>query len=157
MLKQFRDKIALSGVTILIIGVALLMFTFVSSYGFLTQNLAILSATDVTQQTFSESLVPLIGAGIRVMYLGLMTWIGSLLTVRGITIISHLPEASMATPQKTETKQPPQEEKSPEQPKEPVKEELRPSEPQFIVAPPSEAPEASSQATGPEKNEAQSS
>lgn len=155
MFKQFRDKIALSGVTILIIGVALLIFTFISSYGFLTQNLSILPSTDVTQQTFNESLVPLIAAGIRVMYLAIMSWIGSLLTIRGITIISHLPEATITTPQKTKGKKSPLEEKIPEQSKEPIKSELKSAEPQLIVMPLSETSEACSQATEPKKNEAQ--
>ncbi len=44
MFKNFRDKIALSGITVLMIGVALLIVTFLSAYGFLTQSLSIIAS-----------------------------------------------------------------------------------------------------------------
>ena len=75
MFKQFRDKVALSGISVLLIGVALLIFTFVSAYEFLTQSLSIISSQDLGQ-TFGVALAPLIAACIRVMYLGIMGWIG---------------------------------------------------------------------------------
>ena len=46
MLKNFRDKIALSGITVLMIGITLLIFTFVSAYGFLTAGLSIIATQD---------------------------------------------------------------------------------------------------------------
>jgi len=78
MLKNFRDKIGLSGIIVLMIGVALLIFTFISAYGFLTESLSIIASEDLVQ-TFGEALAPLIATCIRVMYLGVMGWIGSLL------------------------------------------------------------------------------
>jgi hypothetical protein len=154
MFKQFRDKVALSGITVLIIGAALLIFTFISAYGFLTQSLSIITSTDLTQ-TFGEALAPLIATCIRIMYLGIMGWIGSLLTIRGITIIAHLPETSTTTTQKQEGKLQPQKTKTEKQPKEPAKPELKPSEPQFVVIPPGEAPEIVSPPNQPEKSESQ--
>jgi len=52
-------------------------------------------------QTFGEALVPLIATCVRVMYLGVMGWIGSLITIRGITIMNSAPkiEASRTQPQ----------------------------------------------------------
>jgi len=88
MFKTLKDKMTLSGIAVLAIGVALLVFTFVSAYGFLTQSLSILTSSDLVQ-TFGEALAPLISTCIRVMYLGVMTWIGSLLTIRGVTILSQ--------------------------------------------------------------------
>jgi hypothetical protein len=154
MFKQFRDKVALSGITVLIIGAALLIFTFISAYGFLTQSLSIITSTDLAQ-TFGEALAPLIATCIRIMYLGIMGWIGSLLTIRGITIIAHLPETSTTTTQKQEGKLQPQKTKTEKQPKEPAKPELKPSEPQFVVIPPGEAPEIVSPPNQPEKSESQ--
>ncbi|PIX31789.1 hypothetical protein COZ60_02655, partial [Candidatus Bathyarchaeota archaeon CG_4_8_14_3_um_filter_42_8] len=73
MFKNFRDKIALSGITVLMIGVALLIGTFVSAYGFLTQSLSIVASEDLVR-TFGEALAPLIATCIRIMYLGVMGW-----------------------------------------------------------------------------------
>jgi hypothetical protein len=91
MLKNFRDRIALSGITVLMIGVALLIFTFISAYGFLTQSLTIIASEDLVH-TFGEALAPLIASCIRIMYLGVMGWTGSLITIRGVTIIAHMPQ-----------------------------------------------------------------
>jgi len=140
MLRNFRDKIALSGVTVLIIGVALLIFTFVSAYGFLTESLSIIASEDL-MQTFGAALAPLITTCIRIMYLGVMGWIGSLLTIRGITIIAHAPKTQRIVQQKRVlTKPAPQKEKV-EQPKEEVKpkEETKTPEPEIVVIPPEQA------------------
>jgi len=142
MFKNFRDKIALSGITVLLIGVALLVFTFVSAYGFLTQSLSIIASEDLVR-TFGEALAPLIATSIRIMYLGVMGWIGSLLTIRGVTIIAHTPSMpAVAPPQKPklpqQTPQPkplPQKAKE-EKPEKEAKPEAKPSEPEFVVMPP---------------------
>jgi len=155
MVKNFRDKIAVSGVTVLGVGVALLVFTFISAYGFLTKSLEIIASEDLVQ-TFGEALAPLIATCIRIMYLGVMGWIGSLLTIRGVTIIANAPKTEVAVPQKplVPEKQPaPQQKPQPKpqpktQPKpqpqpeeaEPeagpeAKPEPKPSEPEFIVIP----------------------
>jgi hypothetical protein len=143
MLKNFRDKIAVSGITVLLIGVALLVFTFISAYGFLTQALSIVASADLVQ-TFGEALAPLIATCIRIMYLGVMGWAGSLLTIRGVTIIAHAPSIpaaapAVAPPQKAAAPvqkplpQKPKEEKPPEE-KQP--ELAKPPEPEIIVIPP---------------------
>lgn len=157
MFKQFRDKVALSGITVLLIGVALLIFTFVSAYEFLTQNLSIIASEDLVR-TFGEALAPLIATCIRIMYLGIMGWIGSLLTLRGITIIAHLPETSVATAQKTEARQQPQPQKvKTEKPsKETDKPEAKPSEPEFVVIPREEVSQTAPQPSQPEKSESHS-
>jgi hypothetical protein len=156
MFKQFKDKIALSGITILILGVALLIFTFISAYGFLTQSLSIIASADLVQ-TFGAALAPLIATCIRIMYLGIMGWIGSLLTIRGITIIAHLPETSAATVQKAEAKQQlqPHKIKTEKPSKEETKPEAKPSEPEFVVIPPQEISQTSSESNPPEKSESQ--
>lgn len=145
MFKNFRDKIALSGITVLLIGVALLIFTFISAYGFLTQSLSIIASQDLVQ-TFGEALAPLIATCIRIMYLGVMGWIGSLMTIRGVTIIAHAPETPAITAQKpVEIRQEPQLSEKEVKVEKPQKEskkpeakqpETKPSEPEIIVIPP---------------------
>jgi hypothetical protein len=126
MFKKFRDKIALSGITVLCIGVALLIFTFFSAYGLLTADLSPISTQDLVQ-TFGEALGPLIAAAIHIMYLGVMGWIASLITIRGVTILTHVPQQ----PQKPQP-QPQNGKASPEKKKEP---EAKPSEPEMVVIP----------------------
>ncbi|MEM3579313.1 MAG: hypothetical protein QXL54_03710 [Candidatus Bathyarchaeia archaeon] len=131
-----KEKITLSGMIVLGVGVALLIFTFLSAYGFLTQNLSIASSDDFVQ-TFGAALAPLIATCIRLMYLGVMGWVGSLLTIRGVTILVHAPKTEIvAVPAKAATLQPQQKEAVnakkvvPEPKKEPK------GEPEVIVIPP---------------------
>lgn len=160
MFKTLKDKISLSGIIVLSIGVALLVFTFASAYGFLTQSLSILASSDLIQ-TFGEALAPLISTCIRVMYLGVMAWIGSLLTIRGVTILSQtrptlatpIPgqmtakEETQPTPQAKEelkTEKPQEQAKKPEKPQEETKKlEAKPYEPEIVVLTPEKAPQTS--------------
>jgi hypothetical protein len=129
MFEKFRDKVALSGITVLCIGVALLIFTFFSAYGFLTADLSPISTQDL-MQTFGDALGPLIGAAIHLMYLGIMGWISSLITIRGVTLMIKTPRAEMTATQKSDI---PQKVKSkPKIAKEPAK---KPLEPEMIVIP----------------------
>lgn len=140
MFKTFREKIALSGIAVLMIGVALLVFTFISAYGFLIQSLSIIASEDLVK-TFGEALAPLIATCVRIMYLGVMGWIGSLLTIRGVTIIAHSPQITPAAQPREampEQKPQPQPQKAKaEKPKaEKPKEEVKPQEPEMVVIPP---------------------
>jgi hypothetical protein len=126
---NFRDKIAISGITVLGIGVALLIFTFISAFGFLGEGWQILSTQDLVQ-TFGEALGPLIATSIRVMYLGVMGWIGSLITIRGVTIMNNAPKSYLGVPQP----QAPQPQRVAAKQKE-VKTEVKPTEPEMIVIP----------------------
>jgi hypothetical protein len=132
MFKSFRDKIALSGIVVLSLGVALLIFTFISAYGLLTQNLNIIATADLAQ-TFGESLAPLIATCIRLMYLGVMGWVASLMTIRGVTIITHTPQSPPAISQQQPMKEPnPQPQKTKDEKKEPAP---KPEEPEIVVIP----------------------
>jgi hypothetical protein len=137
MFKNFRDKIALSGITVLGIGVALLIFTFVSAYGFLTEVVQILSTQDL-MQTFGDTLAPLIATSIRIMYLGVMGWIASLITIRGVTIIANTPKTATGEDMKTQEPQQkltPQPQKPKGKVEEKVKPEAKPAEPELVVIP----------------------
>ncbi|MFQ5758249.1 MAG: hypothetical protein ACE5IF_01070 [Candidatus Bathyarchaeia archaeon] len=83
------DKAEVSGYVVLFVGVALLVFTFVSAYLFLIGVLSILIEDWVAE--LGELLGPLVETCIRIMYLGIMGWIGALLTKRGIEFLTKLP------------------------------------------------------------------
>jgi len=80
------DKVEISGIAVLFIGVILLIFAFFNAYAFLTGQLEILASQDILQ-AFGEALAPLIVACIRILYLGIMGWIGSILTIRGAQLL----------------------------------------------------------------------
>lgn len=153
MFKNFKDKIAFSGFTVLAIGMFLLIFTFISAYGFLINSLSIIASEDL-MLTFGEALAPLVATCIRIMYLGVMGWIGSLLTIRGVTIIAQTPkmqdrvqqqkQAAKPTPRKVKTEQTREEPEPKGKPKPPEHKTTepkpegkpKPSEPEVIVRPP---------------------
>jgi hypothetical protein len=83
------DKTLVSGYVTLFIGVALLAFTFASAYIFLSSDLSITGSPDLVA-VFGDALAPLIITCIRVMYLGVMGWIGSVLTIRGVQLVTQL-------------------------------------------------------------------
>jgi hypothetical protein len=141
MFKNFRDKIALSGITVLAIGVSLLIFTFFSAYGLLTAGLSPISTQDLVQ-TFGEALGPLIAAAIHIMYLGVMGWVSSLITIRGVTIMTQAPKVDTVVPQTPQVPQqnpqlqPQQAKAKPEkEEKQKTKPEIKPAEPEMIVIP----------------------
>jgi len=84
-----KDNILIIGYATLIAGIGLLAFTFISAYLFLIANPSITGSADLID-AFGSSLAPLIGASIRIMYLGVMGWIGSGLTTRGVQLVTQL-------------------------------------------------------------------
>ena len=92
------------GIAVLLIGVALLVAMFFDAYLFLTEDVSILPVPNLVA-AFGEALVPLIEASIRMMYLGVMGWIGSTITIRGITVLLQVkPETKPKTLNKTKAK-----------------------------------------------------
>jgi len=78
-----------SGIAVLLIGIALLVTTFADAYLFLGEDVTITPIHGL-MAAFSEALASVIESCIRIMYLGLMGWIGSTLTMRGITVLSQV-------------------------------------------------------------------
>jgi hypothetical protein len=74
------------GLAVLIVGVILLVFTFTSAYGFLTRDFTA-GESDSLTQLFGSALMPIIEACIHAIYLGIMGWIGAILTSRGIRLM----------------------------------------------------------------------
>lgn len=104
------NNVEVSGLIVLFIGVILLGFTFVSAYGFLIGKLSILASADLVE-VFGNAMAPLIEAVIHILYLGVMGWIGSILTIRAVQLLKQekvVVPPSQAPPQqptKMETKQ----------------------------------------------------
>jgi len=105
-----RDKVLVSGYVTLFLGVALLAFTFISAFLFLSNAPSIIGSPDLVA-VFGDALAPLILTCIRIMYLGIMGWIGSLLTIRGVQLVTQLkyetkPEIKPMAPATIETNTP---------------------------------------------------
>jgi len=97
-----KDKAMIIAYATLFTGIVLLAFTFISAFIFLINNPSITGSSDLVD-AFGSALAPLIGASIRIMYLGVMGWIGAGLTTRGVQLITQLkrlarPEFRSRTP-----------------------------------------------------------
>jgi len=79
-------SIEVIGYVMLFLGALLLIITFYFAYVFLFGNVGEIVSSDIVQ-VFGQALAPLVSACIRVMFLGIMGWIGSILTARGITLL----------------------------------------------------------------------
>ncbi|MCJ7614198.1 hypothetical protein MUO71_05480 [Candidatus Bathyarchaeota archaeon] len=88
-----EDKAMMIAYATLFTGIGLVAFTFISAYIFLISNPAITASSDIVD-VFGKALAPLIGGSIRIMYLGVMGWIGSGLTARGVQLITQLKRIS---------------------------------------------------------------
>ena len=86
----------------------MLLFTFISAYQFLMGVLEIATSQDL-MSLFGEALAPLISYAIRALYLGIMGWIGSILTRRGVQTITAAPREYEKP--KVKTKEPEETEK----------------------------------------------
>ena len=84
-----KDNALTIAYVILLTGIVLLALTFISAYIFLVSNQPITASSDLID-TFGDSLAPLIEASIRIMFLGVMGWIGSILTARGVQLLTQL-------------------------------------------------------------------
>lgn len=75
-----------SGITILLTGTALLLITFIIASIHLQGDINVLPVPSL-MASFGEALSPLIEAAIRVLYLGVMGWIASTVTAKGLTVL----------------------------------------------------------------------
>jgi len=101
------ERVEISGLIVLFIGVVLLAATFYSAYLFLVADVTILTSVDIAE-LFGNALAPLIKAIIHILYLGIMGWIGSILTIRAVQLLKKEKEATGIPPQaRPEAKQSP--------------------------------------------------
>lgn len=110
-----KDNVQIIAYATLLAGIGLLAFTFISAYLFLIADLSITTSSDLID-AFGSSLAPLIGATIRIMYLGVMGWIGSGLTTRGVQLVSQFKR--LARPETQSGTTPDVKPREPVQPKE---------------------------------------
>ena len=90
----------LPGIAVFLIGIALLVITFVDAYLFLKEDVSILPVPNLVA-AFGEALAPLIDTTIRMIYLGVMGLIGSTITKRGLTVLLQVKlEKKPKTPKK---------------------------------------------------------
>jgi hypothetical protein len=75
-----------SGIAILLVGIALLLTTFIIACIHLYGDINVLPVPSL-MASFGEALSPLVEAVIRILYLGLMGWIASTVTAKGITVL----------------------------------------------------------------------
>jgi len=81
------NKFEVPRYAVLLVGVILLAFTFLNAYWFLQEDFSIITTSGLVD-LFGEALGPLIEACIRIMYLGIMGWIGSIITIRGVQLLT---------------------------------------------------------------------
>lgn len=98
-----RDRV--SGFIVLLAGLILLAFTFLNAYIFLIGPMAIVTSGNLTE-AFGAALAPLIEALIHTLYLGIMGWIGSIITVRAVQLLK-LEKDEVTTPLQLKEAKPP--------------------------------------------------
>jgi len=91
------NDVKISGFAVLFIGVALLLFTFIAAYQFMMGIVGISSSQNLMNQ-FGETLSILIAYALRALFLGIMGWIGSILTRRGVQTITQEPRTEKKEP-----------------------------------------------------------
>jgi len=111
------------GIAVLLIGVALLATTFIDAYLLLKEDINIMPVPNLAA-AFGEALAPLIEASIQMMYIGVMVWIGSTVTMRGMTLLLQVrpetkPESQLKPKisKKTEVEAEPKKSKAKDEPK----------------------------------------
>jgi len=140
------DKVEVSGLIVLFVGLILLAFTFFSAFGFLSGSLSILSSADLTE-LFGNAMAPLIEAIIRILYLGIMGWVGSILTIRAIQLLKLGKESAPTQAQvKSETKQSATAATTKAESKPEVKESKKQENPEKTPVPEPKEPEKETQA-----------
>ena len=91
------DKVEVSGIVVLFVGVILLAATFYSAFMFLAGDITILASADLAE-LFGNALSPLIAAVIHVLYLGVMGWMGSVMTIRAVQLLKKEKETTATQP-----------------------------------------------------------
>lgn len=86
------DRVEVSGIVVLFIGVILLIATFYSAFMFLVGDITILASADLAE-LFGNALSPLIAAVIHILYLGVMGWMGSVMTIRAVQLLKKEKDA----------------------------------------------------------------
>ena len=87
--------VSITGIATLGVGIGLLIFTFVSAFAQL-KGVATIPVSGGLVEVFGEALAPLIEACIRAVFLGIMGWVGSILSMRGVQILTAAEKSKKA-------------------------------------------------------------
>ncbi len=90
------DSVKVSGFIILFVGVGVLLFTVYNAYLLMIGVLEIEWGSEDLMRFFGEALAPLIVYAVKALYLGIMGWIGSILTRRGVQTLTFKREETKA-------------------------------------------------------------
>jgi len=95
------EKAELMSYILIIVGVILLIFTFVMAFVMITAELGVLASTNLSE-ALGEAIGPIAAALIRVLYLGVMGWTGSIATIRGVQLYKEAKRAGLIRAKKAE-------------------------------------------------------
>jgi len=79
------EKAELMAYILIVVGLLLLIFTFIMAFLMLTSVVSISTQMDLSN-ALGEILGPIAEAVIKIMFLGVMGWTGSIATMRGIQL-----------------------------------------------------------------------
>jgi hypothetical protein len=87
------DKLEIVAYVLLGTGLALLVFTFALAFNLFSTVARIFSSSDLLQ-ALGEILGPATEAIVKFLYLAIMAWVGSIMTMRGIQLYRELKATS---------------------------------------------------------------
>ncbi|MGC8998645.1 MAG: hypothetical protein ACP5JW_04510 [Candidatus Bathyarchaeia archaeon] len=99
------EKAELVAYTIIAVGLILLVITFIMAYLRLESVASIITSQNISE-ALGQIFGPIVEAVIRIMFLGIMGWIGSIVTMRGIQlykeakikVVAPIPPKSQQSP-----------------------------------------------------------
>lgn len=83
------DRTKIVAYIVLFLGAGLLTFTFFNAYLLLGAVIGIVASPNLVE-VFGQALAPLMEACIRAIYLGIMGWVGSIVTIRGVQSLAQV-------------------------------------------------------------------
>ncbi|MEM3703092.1 MAG: hypothetical protein QXX79_01515 [Candidatus Bathyarchaeia archaeon] len=98
---------------LILVGLLLLICTFVMAYFMLTSVGSIATPQDLSK-ALGEIFGPIVETVIKIMFLGIMGWVGSIATIRGIQLYKEAKPHPPLKPQPQQIQQPKAEEKKTE-------------------------------------------
>ncbi|MEM3566053.1 MAG: hypothetical protein QXK18_04185 [Candidatus Bathyarchaeia archaeon] len=100
------EKAELVAYIIIAVGLLLLVITFVVAYLKLESVVSIITSGNISE-ALGRIFGPIVEAVIKIMFLGIMGWIGSIATMRGIQLYKEA-KTKMVPPVPPKPQQPPQ-------------------------------------------------
>ncbi len=95
------DKVTRTGTVVLITGLVFIGTAFAGAVFFLCEALPVVYSYN-SAVIMGETLAPLTTTACRILYLGIMVWIGSLVTNRGVTLLTGKPNIEEEKTQKSQ-------------------------------------------------------